>query len=72
LVSPSIVEDIFLAPSALDESPGDWFPLVRSTAPQGRLDHAGGHRIRIPPARIISTDLPYDDPYAYAGHLFWY
>ena len=73
LVSRFIFEHVFLATIVLEESPGDQFRLVRSSTPPGRLDDAGGPGILVPPVRIIATNLPYDDPYAYAGvDRFWY
>ena len=62
LVARYIFDHVFLATIVLEESPGDYFKLVRSKTPPG--DAAAN-----PPApvEIIDTPLPYSDPYAYAG-----
>ncbi|MGK2922501.1 MAG: fatty acid cis/trans isomerase [Methyloceanibacter sp.] len=62
LVARYIFDHVFLATIVLDESPGDYFKLVRSKTPPG--DAAAN-----PPApvEIIDAPLPYSDPYAYAG-----
>ena len=55
LVARYIFDHVFLATIVLDESPGDFFKLVRSKTPSST------------PVEIIDTPLPYTDPYAYAG-----
>ena len=62
LVSRYILDHVFLATIVLDESPGDFFRLVRSKTPSGAANLN-------PPAaiEIIDTPFPYSDPYAHAG-----
>ena len=62
LVARYIFDHVFLATIVLEESPGDYFKLVRSeTAPGGASANPPA------PIEIIDTPLPYTDPYAYAG-----
>ncbi len=75
LVARYIFEHVFLATITLEESPGDRFRLVRSaTAPPELVMGNDGTATReIGPLEVIATDLPYDDPYTYAGvKRFWY
>lgn len=68
LVSRYIFDHMFLATIVLEESPGDYFRLVRSKTPPGDPGQN-------PPARveIIDTPLPYTNPYKYAGvERFYY
>jgi mono/diheme cytochrome c family protein len=62
LVSRYIFDHMYLAMIVLDESPGDYFRLVRSKT--GPADAT-----RNPPARVdvIDTPFPYTNPYQYAG-----
>lgn len=62
LVARYIFDHVFLATIVLEESPGDFFKLVRSKTPSGSASAN-------PPApvEIIDTPLPYTDPYAHAG-----
>ena len=61
LVARYIFDHVYQASIVLEESPGDFFRLVRSETPATRM------------ATVIDTPLPYDDPYAYAGvDRFWY
>jgi hypothetical protein len=63
LVARYIFDHVYQASIVLDESPGDFFRLVRSSTPPG--DNA--------PAQVIDTPLPYDNPFSYAGvDRFWY
>ena len=68
LVARYIFEHVFLASIVLEESPGDFFRLVRSkTAPAHIVtDEHGKQQVAIPPIEIIATGLPYDNPYTYA------
>jgi hypothetical protein len=63
LVARYIFDHVFQASIVLEESPGDFFRLVRSkTPPTAEL-----------PVEVIDTPLPYDNPYTYAGvDRFWY
>jgi len=54
LVARYIFDHVFLATIVLDESPGDYFQLVRSKTPPAS------------PIEVIAAPLPYSDPYAYA------
>jgi mono/diheme cytochrome c family protein len=68
LVARYIFDHVFLATIVLEESPGDFFKLVRSkTAP--------GNAGQNPPApiEVIDAPLPYSDPYKYAGveHVYY-
>ncbi len=62
LVSRYIMDHVFLATIVLEESPGDYFRLVRSKTPSAKAptDAPG-------PIEIIDTPLPYSNPYKYAG-----
>ena len=69
LVARYIFDHVFLASIVLDESPGDFFRLVRSKTPSaGLVKEADGtvHNIDLP-VDVIDTPLPYDDPFSYAG-----
>ncbi len=62
LVARYIFDHMFLATIVLEESPGDYFQLVRSKTPQGKADDV------VPaPVEIIDTPLPYTYPYDHAG-----
>ena len=68
LVSRYIFDHMFLATIVLEESPGDYFRLVRSKTPPGDPGQN-------PPARveIIDTPFPYTNPFKYAGvERFYY
>lgn len=69
LVARYIFEHVFLASLVLEESPGDFFRLVRSkTPPTATITDANSpDNIAAPPVAIIDTPLPYDNPYTYAG-----
>ena len=62
LVARYIFDHVFLATIVLDESPGDFFRLVRSKTPSAAT-------LANPPSpiEVIDAPLPYSDPYAYAG-----
>jgi len=62
LVARYIFDHVFLATIVLEESPGDFFKLVRSKTPPGSATAN-------PPApvEVIDAPLPYTNPYAYAG-----
>ncbi|QDT28024.1 fatty acid cis/trans isomerase [Gimesia panareensis] len=65
LVSRFIFEHTFLATLHFEESPGEYFRLVRSTTPpiQTKTDE-GGKQVVIPnPIHEIKTARPYDTPY---------
>lgn len=64
LVARFIFDHVYQASIVIEESPGDFFRLVRSETPP-----ASGPS----PIKVIDTPLPYDDPYAYAKvDQFWY
>ncbi len=69
LVARYIFDHVFLASIVLDESPGDFFRLVRSKTPPPRVvkDEEGREHIIHSPVEVIATPLPYDDPYSYAS-----
>ena len=69
LVARYIFDHVFLATIVLEESPGDFFRLVRSKTPSDKtVRGANGKDTTVPlPIEIIDTPLPYSDPYAYAG-----
>jgi hypothetical protein len=69
LVSRYIFDHVFLATIVIEESPGDFFRLVRSKTPPARtVKHANGQDEMVPlPIEIIDTPLPYTNPYAHAG-----
>jgi hypothetical protein len=54
LVARYIFDHVFQASIVLEESPGDFFRLVRSKTPSGAE------------VEVIDTPLPYDNPYTYA------
>ncbi len=63
LVARYIFDHVYQASIVLEESPGDFFRLVRSKTPAA-VDL---------PIEVIATPLPYDNPYTYAGvDRFWY
>jgi Fatty acid cis/trans isomerase (CTI) len=69
LVARYIFDHVFLAAIVLEESPDDFFRLVRSKTPPPRVakDEEGREHIIHSPVDVIATPLPYDDPYRYAG-----
>ncbi len=69
LVSRYIFDHVFLASIVLEESPGDFFRLVRSKTPPTRIvTKADGTKYSVNlPVEVIATPLPYDNPYSYAG-----
>ncbi|MEM7191435.1 MAG: fatty acid cis/trans isomerase [Pseudomonadota bacterium] len=62
LVSRYLFDHVFLATIVLEDSPGDFFKLVRSKTAPGTADQN-------PPApiEVIDTPLPYSNPFKYAG-----
>jgi hypothetical protein len=75
LVARYIFEHVFQASIVLEESPGDFFRLVRSETPATRTgsEATGTANSGDSPLKVIDTPLPYDNPYAYAGvDHFWY
>ena len=75
LVARFIFDHVFLASIVLEESPGDFFRLVRSkTPPTQTVREADGQEQTVArPVEVIATPLPYDNPYDYAGVTqFWY
>ncbi len=66
LVARYIFDHVYQASLVLEESPGDFFRLVRSKAPASQ-PATGGTTAIDPPIEVIDTPLPYDDPYSYAG-----
>ncbi|MCW2284518.1 hypothetical protein M2323_002405 [Rhodoblastus acidophilus] len=70
LVARYIFDHVYQASIVLEESPGDFFRLVRSETPPARAASGGAGD---PGIKVIDTPLPYDDPYAYAkADRFWY
>lgn len=65
LVSRFIFEHAFLATLHYDESPGEYFRLVRSTTPPIQVKNdADGKQVVVPsPVHEIKTARPYDTPY---------
>ena len=66
LVARYIFDHVYQASIVLEESPGDFFRLVRSKAPASQAAMGAATAID-PPIEVIDTPLPYDDPYSYAG-----
>ena len=66
LVARYIFDHVYQASIVLEESPGDFFRLVRSKAPASQAAIGAATAID-PPIEVIDTPLPYDDPYSYAG-----
>ncbi|MEM8575075.1 MAG: fatty acid cis/trans isomerase [Pseudomonadota bacterium] len=62
LVSRYIFDHMFLAMIVVDESPGDYFKLVRSKTPP-----ADASQNPPAPVEVIDTPFPYTNPYKYAG-----
>lgn len=63
LVARYIFDHVYQASIVLEESPGDFFHLVRSETPPS-ADR---------PIKVIDTPLPYDNPMSYAkADRFWY
>ncbi len=62
LVSRYIFDHIFSATIVLEESPGDYFRLVRSKTPSAKAGASAPA-----PIEIIDTPLPYTNPYKYGG-----
>ncbi|RTL88609.1 MAG: hypothetical protein EKK29_04905 [Hyphomicrobiales bacterium] len=72
LVARYIFDHVYQASIVLEESPGDFFRLVRSKTPARRADAEGKAAVDLP-VEVIDTALPYDNPYTYAGvDRFWY
>ena len=69
LVARYIFDHVFLATIVVEESPGDFFRLVRSKTPPTFApgDSDKTVTIGVHPVDVIDTPLPYDDPYTYAG-----
>lgn len=69
LVMRYLFDHTFLAHVVLEESPGDFFRLVRSTTPPpdipNQTDENGVYETST--VEVIDTPLPYNNPYAYAG-----
>lgn len=75
LVARYIFDHVYQASIVLEESPGDFFRLVRSATPAtGTVTDATGAAITVDlPIQVIDTPLPYTSPYEYAGvNQFWY
>ncbi len=75
LVARYIFDHVSQASIVLEESPGDFFRIVRSATPatQTMMD-ATGKAITVElPIQVIDTPFPYSNPYEYAGvSQFWY
>ncbi len=72
LVARFIFDHVFQASIVLEESPGDFFRLVRSKTPASQATK-GAATATDASIEVIDTPLPYDNPYAYAGvDRFWY
>lgn len=64
LVARFVFDHVYQASIVIEESPGDFFRLVRSETPPASSPS---------PIKVIDTPLPYDNPYAYAKvDQFWY
>ncbi|QDV51544.1 fatty acid cis/trans isomerase [Gimesia fumaroli] len=74
LVSRFIFEHAFLATLHFDESPGEYFRLVRSTTPpiQVTTDKDGKEVVTASPVHEIKTARPYDTPYLKGVDQFYY
>ena len=74
LVSRFIFEHAFLATLHFDESPGEYFRLVRSTTPpiQVKTDGDGKQVVVASPVHEIRTARPYDTPYLKGVDRFFY
>ena len=75
LVARYIFDHVYQASIVLEESPGDFFRLVRSATPATEaVAIATGQSIAVDlPIQVIDTPLPYDNPTQYAGvDQFWY
>ncbi|MGJ0507314.1 MAG: fatty acid cis/trans isomerase [Methylocystis sp.] len=62
LVARYIFDHVYQASIVLEESPGDFFRLVRSSTPAAARTALAEEQ----PIKVIDTPLPYDDPYAHA------
>lgn len=74
LVSRFIFEHAFLATLHFEESPGEYFRLVRSTTPPIQVKtNADGASVVVPsPVHEIKTARPYDTPYIPGVDKFYY
>ncbi len=75
LVMRYLFDHTFLAHIVLEESPDDFFRLVRSKTPpaENNKDLENSIVFETNPVDIIDTPLPYDNPYTYAGvEKFYY
>ncbi len=75
LVARYIFDHVYQASIVLEESPGDFFRLVRSETPATEtVTVATGQSIAVDlPVQVIDTALPYDNPYESPGvDRFWY
>jgi hypothetical protein len=74
LVSRYIFEHVFLATLHFDESPGEFFRLVRSTTPpiQVKTDADGNTQVVASPIHEIVTARPFDTPYIAGVRDFYY
>lgn len=74
LVSRFIFEHAFLATFHFEESPGEYFRLVRSTTPpiQVMTDKAGQRTVTASPVHEIKTARPFDSPYLKGVDKFYY
>ena len=75
LVARYIFDHVYQASIVLEESPGDFFHLVRSQTPATQtVTDATGKAITVDlPIQVIDAPLPYSNPYEYAGVTqFWY
>ncbi|MCA9022036.1 MAG: fatty acid cis/trans isomerase, partial [Planctomycetaceae bacterium] len=74
LVSRFIFEHAFLATLHFEESPGEYFRLVRSTTPpiQVKTNADGESTVVSSPVHEIKTARPYDTPYIPGVEKFYY
>ena len=73
LVARYIFDHMFQASIVIEESPGDFFRLVRSETPSPASSSAGTSSAPDLPIKVIDTPLPYDNPYTFAKvDRFWY
>ncbi|QGQ26527.1 hypothetical protein F1728_29315 [Gimesia benthica] len=74
LVSRFIFEHAFLATLHFEESPGEYFRLVRSTTPpiQVKNDADGKQVVTASPVHEIKTARPYNNPYLKGVDKFYY
>lgn len=74
LVSRYIFEHVFLSTLHFDESPGEFFRLVRSTTPPSQIktDDDGNAVVATNPIHEIVTARPFDTPYIAGVDKFYY